>query len=174
MFSDAALLRVWSQPLIPLDELRVQLLKRQNSRSLQDAVWAELVRRTQVQPEPLAYRIHRTLVVISGMHGALTKGFAWVKSHAFRKTAATVLDEAGLSALVIADQLGHARPSLTQDTYMGRAAVMSATALALEGLFQPENSDSIPGVNRGDDHVTQGGHAADLGSSAPDGTRTRT
>lgn len=47
-------------------------------------------------------------------------GFAWVASHAFRKTAATILDEAGLSARVIANQLGHARPRLTQDVYMTR------------------------------------------------------
>jgi integrase len=61
-------------------------------------------------------------------------GFAWVTSHAFRKTAATVLDEAGLSARVIADQLGHARPSMTQDRYMGRGSVTPATAAALEDV----------------------------------------
>ena len=43
--------------------------------------------------------------------------------HNFRKTTATHLDQAGLSARVIADQLGHARPSMTQDVYMGRKAV---------------------------------------------------
>ena len=32
--------------------------------------------------------------------------FAWVTSHVFRKTAATELDRAGLSARQIADQLG--------------------------------------------------------------------
>jgi integrase len=50
-------------------------------------------------------------------------GFEWVTSHSFRKTNATMLDEAGLSARVIADQLVHARPSMTQDAYMGRKAV---------------------------------------------------
>jgi integrase len=49
--------------------------------------------------------------------------FSWVTSHTFRKTVATRLDEAGLSARKIADQLGHARPSLTQDVYMGRNVV---------------------------------------------------
>jgi integrase len=53
--------------------------------------------------------------------GALDRaGFDWVTSHSFRKTTATLLDQAGLSARVIADQLGHARPSMTQDVYMGR------------------------------------------------------
>ena len=39
---------------------------------------------------------------------------------------------AGLSARVIADQLGHARPSMTQDVYMGRKAVDARVAAALE------------------------------------------
>lgn len=59
-------------------------------------------------------------------------GFEWVTSHNFRKTTATVLDEAGLSARLIADQLGHSRPSMTQDVYMGRKAVDPRVAQALE------------------------------------------
>jgi integrase len=39
--------------------------------------------------------------------------FAWITSHTFRKTAATILDEAALSARLVADQLGHSRPSMT-------------------------------------------------------------
>ena len=39
---------------------------------------------------------------------------AWITSHNFRKTTATILDEAGLSARAVSDQLGHARPSMTQ------------------------------------------------------------
>ncbi|WP_432757804.1 hypothetical protein [Saccharopolyspora erythraea] len=50
----------------------------------------------------------------------------------FRKTAATTLDEAGLTARLIADQLGHSRPSMTQDVYMGRKAVSRQAASALE------------------------------------------
>ena len=61
--------------------------------------------------------------------------FAWVTSHVFRKTAATILDEAGLSARLVADQLGHARPSMTQDTYLGRKAVDRRAADALEGAL---------------------------------------
>ncbi len=62
-------------------------------------------------------------------------GFAWVTSHNFRKTAATILDEAGLTARLIADQLGHARPSMTQDIYMGRKAISPLAAAALEAVF---------------------------------------
>jgi len=62
-----------------------------------------------------------------------TDGFAWVTSHVFRKTAATILDEAGLTARVIADQLGHSKPSMTQDVYLGRKVVNPATAAAVGG-----------------------------------------
>jgi integrase len=56
----------------------------------------------------------------------------WITSHTFRKANATILDDAGLSARRIADQLGHARPSLTQDVYMGRRAKNRTAAAALE------------------------------------------
>ena len=53
-------------------------------------------------------------------------------SHVLRKTVATRLDEAGLSARQIADHLGHNRPSLTQDVYMGRGMAAPEAAKALE------------------------------------------
>jgi integrase len=59
---------------------------------------------------------------------------AWITSHAFRKTTATILDDAGQTARQIADQLGHARPSLTQDVYLGRKAKNPAAAEALETI----------------------------------------
>jgi integrase len=61
--------------------------------------------------------------------------FKWVTSHNFRKTTATLLDQAGVSARVIADQLGHARPSMTQDVYMGRKVVDGRAVEALEEAF---------------------------------------
>jgi integrase len=63
--------------------------------------------------------------------------FAWVTSHVFRKTAATEMDRAGLSARQIADQLGHAKVSMTQDLYLGRRAVSSDAADALDRAYQP-------------------------------------
>lgn len=62
--------------------------------------------------------------------------FAWVTSHVFRKTAATELDRAGLTARQIADQLGHAKVSMTQDRYLGRRAVTSAAADALDQAYR--------------------------------------
>lgn len=61
-------------------------------------------------------------------------GYGWVTSHNFRKTVATVMEEAGMTAREIADQLGHAKISMTQDVYLGRAAVAGG-AVALEDLW---------------------------------------
>jgi len=55
--------------------------------------------------------------------------------HTYRKTVATRLDQQGLSARTIADQLGHARISMTQDVYMGRRVVDHVAVDALEGLL---------------------------------------
>jgi integrase len=69
------------------------------------------------------------------LRNALDKaGFDWLTSHVFRKTAATLMDAAGLSARQAADQLGHSKPSLTQDIYFGRKARDTGAATALEVL----------------------------------------
>ena len=57
---------------------------------------------------------------------------SWITSHNFRKTTATILDEAGQSARAIADQLGHARRSMTQDVYMGRGTTNPGAAEAIQ------------------------------------------
>lgn len=57
---------------------------------------------------------------------------AWLTSHAFRKTTATVLDAAGRTARQVADQLGQARVSITQDHYMGRRARNPQAAAAID------------------------------------------
>lgn len=77
---------------------------------------------------------------------ARSEDLAWVTSHTFRKTAATILDEAALSARLVADQLGHSRPSMTQDVYLGRRAVDSQAALALEAALRDASPDN---ENRG-------------------------
>jgi integrase len=69
------------------------------------------------------------------------ESLAWITSHTFRKTAATILDEAALSARLVADQLGHSRPSMTQDVYMSRRSVDSQAALALEAALAGLPSD---------------------------------
>ena len=69
-----------------------------------------------------------------------TETLAWITSHNFRKTAATILDDAALSARLVADQLGHSRPSMTQDVYMGRRTVDSQAASALDAALR----DAMP------------------------------
>lgn len=78
-----------------------------------------------------------------------SEGFSWVTSHVFRKTCATILDDAGLSARMIADQLGHSRPSITQDTYMGRRATNGATAQVIERANLGPADRSNTGVSGG-------------------------
>ena len=56
-------------------------------------------------------------------------GYPWVTSHVFRKTVATQMDEQEKSARAIADQLGHSKPSMTQDKYLARRRVTGATAV---------------------------------------------
>jgi integrase len=61
-------------------------------------------------------------------------GVGWATSHTLRKTTASLLDTAGLSAREIADQLGHAHPSMTQDNYLGRNIASNRAADILENL----------------------------------------
>nr|WP_272818975.1 transposase [Mycolicibacter engbaekii] len=55
-----------------------------------------------------------------------------MSSHSFRKSVATLIDDSGLSARIGADQLGHARPSMTQDVYMNRGRVHAQVADILD------------------------------------------
>ncbi|WP_228717695.1 site-specific integrase [Allosaccharopolyspora coralli] len=55
-------------------------------------------------------------------------GYPWVTFRTFRRSMATVLDGAGLTAREIADQLGHSKVSTTQDVYMGRRIPSRAAA----------------------------------------------
>ena len=59
-------------------------------------------------------------------------GLPDVSSHSFRKTVATLIDDSGLSARIGADQLGHAKVSMTQDVYMSRGRVHTEVADMLD------------------------------------------
>jgi integrase len=58
--------------------------------------------------------------------------WSWVTSHTFRKTVATRLDEAGLTPRQVADQSGHANPSMTLEVYFGRQVVSAEAARVLD------------------------------------------
>ena len=63
-------------------------------------------------------------------------GFGGLTSHLIgRKTVASRFDTTGQSARAAADQLGHARPSMTQDRYYGRRAETNA-AVVLSAFFE--------------------------------------
>ncbi|TCN41020.1 site-specific recombinase XerD [Kribbella orskensis] len=76
----------------------------------------------------------------------------WVKSHNFRKTLATILDDAGQSARQIADHLGHSRVSMTQDGYLGRKIRNPQVVEAMDAVFgkavegQPDSEKGGKGV----------------------------
>lgn len=55
--------------------------------------------------------------------------------HSFRKTVATALDQAGLSARDIGEYLGHADPGLTMKTYMSKTVGGNRAATALDELI---------------------------------------
>ncbi|XNZ00210.1 tyrosine-type recombinase/integrase [Micrococcus luteus] len=65
-----------------------------------------------------------------------TLGYSKLATHSFRKTAATMLGRAGMSAIEVAAFLGHANPSMTQDVYLNtlkgdtRAGVIMEEQLA--------------------------------------------
>jgi len=77
-------------------------------------------------------------------------GYGWVTSHIYRKTVATLMDSAGLTARQAADQLGHAKVSMTQDNYFGRKVARTGAAKVLEvfgnGAPAPDKPGGKPGV----------------------------
>jgi integrase len=56
--------------------------------------------------------------------------------------AAYLMDQGGMSARTIADQLGHSRISMTQDVYLGGRAIDESASAALEDW--DEGSDDDP------------------------------
>lgn len=65
-------------------------------------------------------------------------GYGWVTSHVFRKTVATVLDEANLPTSAIADQLGNTQ-RVADKHYRKRRAANDASAAALERMVTEDD-----------------------------------
>ena len=59
-----------------------------------------------------------------------------ITSHTFRKTCASLLHDAGLETLDIADYLGHADPNVTEKVYIARGRNTSKAASVLEGIAE--------------------------------------
>ena len=64
-----------------------------------------------------------------------------VTSHSFRKTVATPIDDAGLSARIGADHLGHAKVSMTRDRYMSRGRAHNQVADLLDRAVADINDE---------------------------------
>jgi integrase len=98
-------------------------------RQLLDSFWCDVCART-------GYQIAKDGSFVLGDRSQrlrCDKGpWSWVTSHTFRKTVATRLDEAGFTPRQVADQLGHANPSMTLDVYFGRHVVNAAAADVLD------------------------------------------
>jgi integrase len=62
-------------------------------------------------------------------------GFEWVTSHVWRKTVATVLDEAGLPTTAIADQLGN-NPAVVERHYRATRKSNEGNVAALERIIE--------------------------------------
>ncbi len=65
-------------------------------------------------------------------------GVPGVTTHSFRKAMADLIDDSGLSARIGADQLGHAKVSMTQDRYMSRGRVHAEVADLLDRTINDE------------------------------------
>ncbi|MEV0699502.1 site-specific integrase [Saccharopolyspora sp. NPDC050389] len=65
-------------------------------------------------------------------------GYGWVTSHVFRKTVATVLDEAGLPVGDVADQLGNTR-KIAEKHYIARKVANKHAANALEDIIESDS-----------------------------------
>lgn len=120
---------------------------RYSERTIRIPGWlVDLLRERQAEAGPIfpdARGGFRDRENVEGAFRELRQGTAyeWVVPHTFRKTVATQLDEAGLSARAIADQLGHSRVSMTQDVYLGRRVASEAAASALEAAWEDEDDD---------------------------------
>ncbi|WP_367131173.1 tyrosine recombinase XerC [Saccharothrix sp. HUAS TT1] len=101
-----------------------------------------------VAPEQLTGPVYpNTLGGLRDKHNTLARwrefrqraGYPWVTFRTFRRSVATILDEAGLTARQIADQLGHSKVSTSQDVYMARRVTSRRAAEALEAVkgFRP-------------------------------------
>ena len=53
-----------------------------------------------------------------------------------------LMDKAGLTSRAAADQLGHAKVSMTHDQYFGRRSAKTGAAAVLEALDQPSEPKS--------------------------------
>lgn len=85
-------------------------------------------------------RPSRARVTTYARHSRCDEGpWSWVTSRTFRKTVAT--GEAGFTPRQLADQLGHANPSMTLDVYFGRRVVSADAASSIGDRSRSPNTE---------------------------------
>lgn len=100
-------------------------------------------RRTDaVFPTPLGKRRDRRNTAGQWQDARERLGIPAYTFHSFRKTVATALDQAGLSARDIAEYLGHENPSLTMNTYMSKTVGGRRAADALDSVMHVREATS--------------------------------
>lgn len=72
-------------------------------------------------------------------------GHGWVVFHTLRKTAASEWQRMGLDARVVADLMGHAQVSMTQDVYLGRRMLHPASSTAMDTAWLDGTPAVLPG-----------------------------
>jgi integrase len=104
--------------VLALPPFAVDMLHERRSRPMirgpQGVVFGSPSRRSLRDPSNAAGDLKECLALL---------GYDWPTFHSFRRTVATRMDEAGCTAREIADHLGHSKPSMTTDVYMGRNVV---------------------------------------------------
>ena len=98
-------------------------------------------------------------------------GYPGLTSHTFRRTVGTPTDQAALSARAAADQLAHAKISMTQDYYFGRTLRVAGTVAVPEAVGRNESRRKV-WVKGGRDPGQPSGQGSDLGGCSPEWTRT--
>ncbi|WP_169585281.1 tyrosine-type recombinase/integrase [Antrihabitans stalactiti] len=133
LIREASTKTVSSARLVPLPAFAVDMLDRRRDESLRPS--AANVEKVIFPSETGQYRDPDNL---AGQWRRIRKaiGFEWVSLHDFRHAVGTLLDEAGLSARIGADHLGHARVSMTQDVYQARGRVHHAAAQAIDAAIR--------------------------------------
>ena len=90
---------------------------------------------SQVFPAPLAGGLRDPSNTQKMLRSTFVRaGFPGLTSHAFRAALGTLMDQSGRTARNVADQLGHSKPSFSQDKYMLRKLRDTGAAELLEQL----------------------------------------
>ena len=121
------------QRLVELPSWAIAMLR--DRRDLAVAAGAVSVDDLQVFPAPQAGGLRDPSNTQKVLRSTFERaGFPGLTSHAFRAALGTLMDQSGRTARNVADQLGHSKPSFSQDRYMLRKLRDTGAAQLLEQL----------------------------------------